>query len=249
MTGFSATGEALTLRTISSTKVIWLTKSQCDSREMAITHIKDGEVIFASAVLGYRVYQSSQMNSVSRGVMHVGYQIIKEDATYDICEMIQSQFMVNIERIKKDKKQSFKYGSLMVCIFFYVQIFFPGKGNVVWSQEKPIMVQIGEMIKDIGNKFGETMWGYFKEFQIRMHKREIIPSGIVRKYKDNICFLVDIDCCIIQAIQPRNFWVSPMGYEVVVDLVKIHVNMLLSKLVDSKAKRFGTCEEASSQIK
>lgn len=40
-----------------------------------------------------------------------------------------------------------------------------------------------------------------------------------------------------------------MGYEVAIDLVKIHINMLLSKLVDSKAKRFGTYEEASSKIK
>lgn len=40
-----------------------------------------------------------------------------------------------------------------------------------------------------------------------------------------------------------------MGYEVTVDLVKIHVNLLLSKPVDSKVRRFGTCEEESSQIK
>lgn len=249
MTGFSATGEALTLRMISSTEVIWLTKSQCDSRAMIITHIEDAKVRFAFVVLGYMVYQSSRMNSVSSCAIHARYRIIKEDETYDICEMIQSQFMVNMEIIKKDKKQSFKYGSLLVCIFFYVQNFSLGKRKVVWSQEKPIMVQIGEMIRDLGNKFGETLWGYFKEFQIRMHKRERIPTGIVQKYKDNICFLVDTNCCSIQSVQPRNFWVPPMGFEVVETLVKIHVNFLLSKPVDSKAKRFGTCEEASYKIK
>lgn len=92
---------------------------------MTNTDIEDAKVRFSSAVLGYRVYQSSRMNSVPSGAIHVAYRIIKEDATYDICEMIKSQFMVNMERIKKDKKQSFKYGSLLVCIFFYVQNFFP----------------------------------------------------------------------------------------------------------------------------
>lgn len=107
---------------------------------MTIAHIEDTEVRFASAVLGYRVYQSSRMNSVLSSAIHVAYQIIKEDTTCDVCEMIISQFLVNMERIKKDKKKSFKYGSLLVYIFFYVQIFFPGKGNIVWSEDKPIMV-------------------------------------------------------------------------------------------------------------
>lgn len=87
---------------------------------MTITPIEDMEGRFASVVLGCRVYQSSCMNIVSSGTIHASYQIIKEDATYDICEMIKSQFMVNMELIKKVKKQSFKYGSLLVCIFFYV---------------------------------------------------------------------------------------------------------------------------------
>lgn len=94
------------------------------------------------------------------------------------------------------------------------------------------MVQIGEMIRDLGDKFGETMWGYFKEFQTRMHKRERIPNGIVQKYKDNICFLVDTDCCIIQAVQPRTFWVPSMGYELETNITKVYANILLSKLVD-----------------
>lgn len=54
VTGFSATGEALTLRTISSTKVTRLTQSRCDRREMPIAHIEDAKVRFAFAVLGYR---------------------------------------------------------------------------------------------------------------------------------------------------------------------------------------------------
>ncbi|XP_059065747.1 DEK domain-containing chromatin-associated protein 4-like [Cryptomeria japonica] len=40
-----------------------------------------------------------------------------------------------------------------------------------------------------------------------------------------------------------------MGYEVEAKIIKVYANMLLSKLVDRKAKRFGTCEEASFKIK
>lgn len=40
-----------------------------------------------------------------------------------------------------------------------------------------------------------------------------------------------------------------MGYEVRADITKVYANMLLSKLVDKKAMKFGTYEEASSKIK
>lgn len=127
--------------------------------------------------------------------------------------------------------------------------FFPDKGNVVWSANKLIIIQIGEMIRDLSDKFGETMWGYFKYFQSRMHQRERIPTGIVQKFKETIYFLVDTNCCIVQAVQPRTFWVPAMGYDIGVDPTKIYVNMLLSKSVDKNAKRFGTFQEASSKIK
>lgn len=117
-----------------------------------------------------------------------------------------------------------------------------------WFANKPITVQIGEMIRDLGDKFGETMWGYLKNFQTRMHQRERIPTDIVQNFKDTICFLVDTDYCIIQAVQPRTFWVPAMGYEIGADTAKLYANMLLSKPVDKNAKSFGTYKEASSKI-
>lgn len=47
VTRFTIASEALTLRTISSSEVIWLTKSRCDIRAMTITHIEDVEVRLA----------------------------------------------------------------------------------------------------------------------------------------------------------------------------------------------------------
>lgn len=89
-----------------------------------------------------------------------------------------------------------------------MQNLFFGKGNVVWSEDKPIMVQIGEMIRDLGDKFGETMWGYFKEFKTIMHKRERIPTGIVKKNtRTPFAFLLILIVALFKL-----FNLEPFGY-------------------------------------
>ncbi len=105
-----------------------------------VEDIKDKEVYFASMEKGYRVYHSNQRNDFPNGVIHVAYQIVKDNVKWDICEMIRSQVLVmSMERIKRNEKQPIKYAILLVCIFFYIQIFFYGRGKVTLSKDKSVL--------------------------------------------------------------------------------------------------------------
>ena len=54
-----------------------------------------------------------------------------------------------------------KFGSLIVCIFFYIHKYFPGIGNIVWEQDKPATRKIKEFITQLGDNFDNAMSTYF----------------------------------------------------------------------------------------
>lgn len=61
---------------------------------------------------------------------------------------------------------------------------------------------------------------YFSKFHEKMHNRYRIPPQLVEKYKDDICFEVDIDYYYVNAVEPRTQSLSPMGYEVDLDITQ-----------------------------
>lgn len=67
-----------------------------------------------------------------------------------------------------------------------------------------------------------AIWGYFKSFQSEMQAREIIHTSIVEKYNDTICFMVDIDQCLMEAVDPIIVWIMPMGYEVEEHILELY---------------------------
>ncbi|XP_059067706.1 uncharacterized protein LOC131858474 [Cryptomeria japonica] len=54
------------------------------------------------------------MNSVPSAAIHAAYWMIKENGDYDLCEAMQSQLMLNLESIKKDNNQKFKFGQILI---------------------------------------------------------------------------------------------------------------------------------------
>lgn len=100
----------------------------------------------------------------------------------------------------------------------------------------------------LGNEFNKTIWGYFKDFQKRIHERERILESVVKKYEDSIYFMVDIDTCQIEAADPRTSSGMPMGYEVEVDILIAYVDHFLSTSIDPNATRFGTFKEKSLEV-
>lgn len=83
----------------------------------------------------------------------------------------------------------------------------------------PALSQMKNNIRMLKKKFDDISWEYFKKFQKEMHAREHIPTEVVNRYEDSICFMVDTDTCLMEVVIPRTTWVAPMGYEVDKDLL------------------------------
>ena len=62
-----------------------------------------------------------------------------------------------MESIRTSKKNPCKFGSLLTCLFFYVQKFFPSKGSIVWRKDIPILYKINEFIAEMGENFDKLM--------------------------------------------------------------------------------------------
>ena len=62
--------------------------------------------------------------------MDVGYKLLKKDHKYDLVELKLQQLIENLGAIKKTKSAQCKFGSILVCIFFYVQNAFPSFGKI-----------------------------------------------------------------------------------------------------------------------
>ena len=62
-----------------------------------------------------------------------------------------------------------------------------------------------------------------KSFQIEMKKRYRIPLALVEKYKDELCFMVEIDFICMEIVVPRVKFIEPMGYEMSEDLIEGYV--------------------------
>lgn len=231
VTCLNSTGEVTSLRNVKNQIVTKVIGSQFDKRAMTISDIIEHDVIFASMVTGYKVYQSSPNNSVSGTTIYVAYQILKEDKLYDPCEVLQSEILRNIKKIKQDKKHVFKFDTLIICLYFYSMNEILGVGKVQWTYDMLVDVQIKETLKSLGNSQAQKgiLWGYFKTFQSMMQNRERIPKEIVEKYQDTIHFMVETGQCLMEFVELRTSWIMPMGYEVKGHVLEAYAQHLLSK--------------------
>ena len=119
-----------------NTRAVW------NKRGMTIDTITDPLIDFFVRVISHKFYQSSRLKSMSYMAMDVGYIIVKKDHTYDLAELQLQQLMQNLGAIKKKKIVKCKFGSILVCIFFYVQNTFPSFGIVGWKTNRSVVVQI-----------------------------------------------------------------------------------------------------------
>lgn len=64
----------------------------------------------------------------------------------------------------------------------------------------------------MGENYGSIMDNYFDAFKEKMNNRFRISKKLVDDYKDDICFMVDIDKVYIYAVRPMIVWVKPLSY-------------------------------------
>ena len=76
--------------------------------------------------------------------------------------------MEKLGAIRKSKSAQCKFGSILVCIFFYVQNEFPSFGKLGWKTNRSIAVQINEYIEQMGDNFESIMTSCFEDFKKSM---------------------------------------------------------------------------------
>lgn len=138
--------------------------SKWDGREMMVNNINDPTVKYAYMVIGYRINYSSRMNNIPIATIHTAHRMIKEDIDYDLSEALRSQLVLNLESVKKDKRLRFKFGQLIIGLFFYFQNYFPNIDDIQWIDGTPALVQMKIIIRMLGNDFGKGCMGIFQIF-------------------------------------------------------------------------------------
>lgn len=249
VTGYFSTGEVPELRKISKDTVFNLISSTSDGCSFSVNNIKDPAVKLVAMVIGYRVFYSSRLNSVPSATVHTTHGMIVDNADYDLCEAIRRQLFFNLQSIKKDSSLKFKYGQLLVDLFFYFQNFLPGIGDIEWSKDSPVSAQIKNSIKAIKNTFHASLNRYFNEFQKKMSMRMRLPEEVIKHFEKDIIFPITTNFCLMQAIEPREEEMEDMSYEVNHDLLVGYVNTLLTSSIDKKKAKLDivAVQEASVQ--
>ena len=107
------------------------TLSNWNNRGTKICTIEDPEIEFTARFIAHKFYQLSQPNSVSCITVDLGWKIIKKDHGHNLVDPQLTQLAENLKLIRKVKKHICMFGSLIVCIFFYVHNMFPSIGDVV----------------------------------------------------------------------------------------------------------------------
>lgn len=215
---------------------------------MTIDTITNPLIDFVVRVISHKFYQSSRFNSVPYIAVDMGYKIVKKDHTYDLTELQLQQLMENLGAIRKTKSAQCKFGSILVCIFFYVQNTFPSFRIVGWKTNRSVAIEIGEYIEQLGENFESLMTSDFEDFKQSMQKRLRIPVSLVEKHYDDVYFLVDVDYTFVQDATPRVRWLRPLSYEINVDETSAAISALLVEEVDKSAKIFGNYELKKSKI-
>lgn len=210
--------------------------------------ITDPLLDFVVRIIPHKFYQSNRLNSVPYIVVDVAYKLLMKDHTYDLKNLMLQQLNENLGAMRKSKGAQCKFGSALVCIFFYVMMEFPSFGKVNWSQNKKIVDQINDFIAQMGDSFDDQMTIYFDDFKNAMKKRMRILVSLVNQHENEICFLVDIDYTYIQAVLPRVRWLRPLGYELDVDQASATIIALLVEKMDKTTKAFGTYDTVRSRV-
>ena len=115
------------------------TLAEWDGRGIKINTIIDLELKFGIHIIAHKIYSSSCPNNVSCEAVDLTYKVVKNNLSFDLAELLLNQMNNNMGSVQSSKNNSCKFGSLLTCLFFYVQKFFPSKGTIEWRKDVPIL--------------------------------------------------------------------------------------------------------------
>lgn len=120
----------------------------------------------------------------------------------DLCGWMLDELLINLGKIKGEKKRTFRYGNLIGCLMLFFMNDTPNFGKRQWAFDILVGRQLKNSTATLGSQRDDKIWGYFNSFQKSMRSRERVPKHIVEKYSTNICFMVNKDETIMEVVKP-----------------------------------------------
>lgn len=87
---------------------------------MTIEPIKEKDIKLMSMILGYRFQHTSRVNSLSVAIILAAIRLVRENGEFNLCEIMHAQLIDNIKAIKHDKTKIFRFGSLIIYMYFHI---------------------------------------------------------------------------------------------------------------------------------
>ena len=134
---------------------------------MKISNVIDMELKFGIHVIAHKIYRSICLNNVSCEAVDLALKVVKKKMSFDLAELMLTQFNKNMDNIMTSKNNACNFGSHLTCLFFFVQKFFPSKGSVIWIKDAPVLYLINKYIVEMGENFVSIMDNYFDSFKKR----------------------------------------------------------------------------------
>lgn len=227
-------------------KVEQFTKVVCNTQKITImSTIKQDDVRFVSRIIAVGICASSRIDELSARFIHASYNIVVEKEQVNLCDILQTQLIENLERLRRTKNNVFIFESLLCHIFFHVLRKFPFLSDYdMMNTDKCTM----EKIIDVWKKHFEDIIidrvnHIMTTFQSEMKARFRIAPKIIERFKGDIFIMVDTDRTYIEAVQLRETFVDPLEYEVSDNVAIFYIDLILKSGIDEAKCIHGRCEE------
>lgn len=163
VTGLCDKGTIPMKKFVKNKEVETITKVMGDQRALLIKKIVNLVVRYIAYEMSYKIYFKNREGSTSAIDVFVAHKLVMEDADYNLCELLRSHLLENIN-MKKNEGYPFQFGSLLVCLTIYFLRSLSLKENVLWKSQVPVAKQFFQYLKCLENK-DEACKDYFKTFQ------------------------------------------------------------------------------------
>ena len=107
-----------------------------------------------------------------------------------------------------------------------------------WNGDKCSIILITyNYRRQLEERIVEDITRMIKSFYPEMKKRFRILASLAEKYKDEICFMVEIDVTCMEVVEPRVNFIDPMGYEMLEELIEGYAKIVLESEKDNEYPR------------
>lgn len=97
----------------------------------------------------------------------------------DLCGWMVDELLINLGKIKGEKKGTFQYGNLIVFLMLVFMNDTPDFGKRKLAFDIPVGRQLKQSISALGSQRDVKVWGYFKAFQKSIKSTVRVPKYIV----------------------------------------------------------------------